>query len=63
MALVSAASSPPARPGNLSLYNPKRSAPFSVLIAKDGTILHKRDGYQPGDEIAIEDEVVEALGK
>ena len=47
----------------VSLYNPKRSAPFSVLVAKDGTILHKRDGYQPGDEIAIEQEVVEALGK
>ena len=47
----------------VSLYNPKRSAPFSVLIAKDGTILHKRDGYQPGDEVAIEEEVVDALSK
>ncbi len=47
----------------VSLYNPKRSAPFSVLIAKDGTILHKRDGYQPGDEAAIEAEVVEALSR
>jgi peroxiredoxin len=47
----------------VSLYNPKRSAPFSVLIAKDGTILHKRDGYQPGDEVAIEAEVVEALSR
>jgi peroxiredoxin len=47
----------------VSLYNPKRSAPFSLLIAKDGTILHKRDGYQPGDEVAIEAEVVEALSR
>lgn len=47
----------------VSLYNPKRSAPFSVLIAKDGTILHKRDGYQAGDESAIEAEIVEALGQ
>ncbi len=47
----------------VSLYNPKRSAPYSVLIAKDGTILHKRDGYQPGDEVEIEDEVVEALAR
>lgn len=47
----------------VSLYNPKRSAPYSVLIAKDGTILHKRDGYQPGDETAIEQEVIQALGR
>lgn len=45
----------------VSLYNPKRSAPYSVLIARDGTILHKRDGYQPGDEVAIEEEIAEAL--
>ena len=47
----------------VSLYNPRRSAPYSVLIARDGTILHKRDGYQPGDEIEIEKEVVAALGR
>jgi peroxiredoxin len=47
----------------VSLYNPKRSAPYSVLIARDGTILHKRDGYQPGDEIEIEKEVVAAMGR
>ena len=47
----------------VSLFNPKRSAPFSVLIGKDGTVLHKRDGYRPGDESAIEAEVVEALSR
>lgn len=47
----------------VSLYNPKRSAPYSVLIARDGTILHKRDGYQPGDEMAIDEEVAEAVAR
>ena len=47
----------------VSLYNPKRSAPYAVLIGKDGAIIGKRDGYQPGDEAAIEAEIVEALGR
>ena len=45
----------------VSLYNPKGSVPFSVLFAKDGTILHKRDTIQPGDEASIDKEVAEAL--
>lgn len=47
----------------VSLYNPKRTAPYSVLIGRDGSVLHKRDGYHAGDESEIESEIVEALGK
>jgi len=47
----------------VSLYNPRRSAPYAVLIARDGSILHRRDGFRSGDEVAIEAEVVEALSR
>ncbi|MBX3192250.1 MAG: TlpA family protein disulfide reductase [Labilithrix sp.] len=33
-----------------SLYNPKKSAPLSVLIDKQGRIAKIREGYNPGDE-------------
>ncbi len=46
----------------VSLYNPRRSAPFSVIIGRDGTIVSKHDGFQAGDEVQIEKEVVAALG-
>jgi peroxiredoxin len=42
-------------------YNPKREMPFSVLIDKRGNIVHKRAGYQPGDEKALGGEVEKAL--
>lgn len=42
-------------------YNPKRELPFSVLIGRDGSILHKRGGYQPGDEAVLAQEIEKAL--
>lgn len=47
----------------ISLYNSKGGVPFSVLFAKDGTVLHKRDKIMPGDEEAIDKEIAKALGK
>ncbi|WP_437673284.1 peroxiredoxin family protein [Sorangium sp. So ce131] len=44
-------------------YNPKRELPFSVLVGKDGSILQKRSGYQPGDEAALAGDVEKALGQ
>lgn len=44
-------------------YNPKRELPFSVIVGKNGAIVRKRGGYQPGDEAALEAEVVKALGE
>ncbi|AUX25891.1 resA protein [Sorangium cellulosum] len=44
-------------------YNPKRELPFSVLIGKDGSILHKRGGYQPGDEVVLAQEIERALNE
>ena len=45
----------------VALYNPKASAPYSVLISRSGEILSRRDGYKPGDHEVVEDEVTRAL--
>lgn len=44
-------------------FNPKRELPFSVLIGKNGSILHKRSGYQPGDEKPLALEIEKAMGQ
>lgn len=44
-----------------SLYNPKKSMPLSVLIAKDGHIAVVREGYNPGDERLVAEDVRRAL--
>ncbi|ACY18735.1 alkyl hydroperoxide reductase/ Thiol specific antioxidant/ Mal allergen [Haliangium ochraceum DSM 14365] len=43
------------------MYNPKRAAPFTVVIAADGRIASKRQGYSAGDEIALEAELKSLL--
>jgi len=47
----------------VALYNPKTSAPFSVLIARDGTILQKKEGYTTGSSSSLEADVTAALAK
>jgi peroxiredoxin len=44
-------------------YNPKRELPFAVIIGKNGSIVRKRSGYQPGDQAALETEILKALGE
>lgn len=41
----------------LSLYNPKRAAPMTVVIDRKGQIVRASAGYQPGDEVALAEEV------
>lgn len=43
------------------LYNKKSSAPYQVLIGRDGKILKQRDVYQPGDEVGMEADIKAAL--
>jgi peroxiredoxin len=45
----------------VSRYNPKRELPFAVLIDKRGSIVHKRAGYQPGDEKILTAEIEKVL--
>ena len=42
-------------------YDPKREMPFAVLIGKNGSIIKKRAGYNPGDEKLLAAEVEQAL--
>jgi peroxiredoxin len=44
-----------------SLYNPKKSAPLSVLIDKSGKVSAIREGYNPGDEEFLAKDVAKAL--
>jgi peroxiredoxin len=41
----------------VAVYNPKRSAPFTALIGRDGAVAKTREGYSAGDEIAIEADI------
>jgi peroxiredoxin len=45
----------------VGVYNPKRTAPFSVLIGPDGNIVKTRAGYSAGDEVALEADIRELL--
>jgi peroxiredoxin len=42
-------------------YNPKRDMPFSVLVDKNGNIVKKTSGYNPGDEKKLAAEVEKLL--
>ena len=44
-----------------NLYNKKSTAPFQVLIGRDGRIIKQRESYQPGDDAAIEHDIEVAL--
>jgi peroxiredoxin len=46
----------------VSLYNPKTSAPYSVLIGRDGHVRTKREGYSTGGVAALEADILAALG-
>ena len=45
----------------VSKYNPKKEMPFTVLVGKDGSIVHKRGGYTTGDEKTLSAEVEKHL--
>ena len=44
-------------------YNPRRSAPYSVLIDRKGNIVKVHDAYVSGDEVAIAKEIEDELAK
>ncbi len=47
----------------VSLYNPHRSAPYVVLFGRDGRVASTREGYNAGDERALEATVAGLLEK
>jgi peroxiredoxin len=47
----------------VALYNPKTSAPYSVLIGRDGRILKKQEGYTTGGASDLDRDVAAALAE
>jgi peroxiredoxin len=45
-----------------SIYNPRKSAPLSAIIDKQGRISAVREGYNAGDEAYVKTDVEKALG-
>ena len=45
----------------LARYNPRTSAPFSVLIGRDGRVLKKQEGYTTGSGRDLETDIQSAL--
>ncbi len=45
-----------------NLLNPKRAAPFTLIIDKNQNVSWEHESYVPGDEIKIEEAVMAALG-
>lgn len=44
-------------------YNPRRSAPYSVIIDKGGHVVKRHDGYTAGDEVEMAKAVEAELAK
>lgn len=47
----------------VAMYNPRRSAPYTVVIDRAGRIIHRHEGYTPGDEVGLAREIELALGE
>lgn len=41
----------------VALYNPKKTAPFTVIIGRDGAVARRREGYHAGDEVRVEADI------
>ncbi len=44
-----------------SIYNPRKSAPLAVLINRRGQVIKKYEGYNPGDEEHVAEDIGTAL--
>ena len=45
----------------IARYHPSKTMPFWVLIDKGGSIVKKKNGYDPGDEVALAQEIEKLL--
>jgi peroxiredoxin len=43
-------------------YNPSKTLPYLVIIDKNGDVVQRHSGYNPGDEVHVREEVEAALG-
>ncbi len=44
-----------------NLYNTHKSAPYTVLIGRDGVIAHEATGFEPGSEKLLEERIEKLL--
>jgi peroxiredoxin len=44
-----------------SLYNPRKAAPFTIIIDRHGKILKRREGFNSGDEVQLEADLEAAM--
>jgi len=47
----------------VSMFNPSKNVPFSVLINRIGEVEKTHAGYKPGDEVELEKEIKALLAK
>lgn len=45
------------------LFNPRGDYPLTVLIDKEGKVAWVKNGYSPGEEKELEDQILRALGQ
>jgi peroxiredoxin len=45
----------------VALYNPRTSAPYSVLIGRDGRVVAQQEGFTAGTAAVMDDAIVKAL--
>ncbi len=45
----------------VALYNPKKTAPFTVIVGRDGHVARRREGYHAGDEVEVEADIKSLL--
>ena len=46
----------------IALYNPRATAPYSVLIGRDGRVIRRQEGYTGADRDELDREIGRALG-
>jgi peroxiredoxin len=46
----------------IALYNPRATAPYSVLVGRDGRVLRRQEGYTGSDRDALDQAIDGALG-
>ncbi len=47
----------------ISVYNPRRAAPFSVWIGRDGVITREHEGFSMSEQPAIESGIAELMNR
>ena len=46
-----------------NLLNPKRAAPLTLIINREGKIIWTHESYVPGDEKLVEEQILKSLGE